>query len=156
MRKAERHAIIRQIIAAETVRTQEELLNLLEKRGVIATQATISRDIRDLKIVKVQDKDGQIHFELFNEYETEPDNHEEEKRLIRMIEDVVTNVDRVQFITIINTMPDNAQLMAAVMDEVKMPEKVTTLAGFDTIITICRTEEDAEKLADYFRSHMLS
>lgn len=156
MRKAERHALIRQIISTETVRTQEELLKHLEDRGVLATQATISRDIRDLKIVKVQDKDGAIRFELFNEYEPEPEDPEEENRLIRMIQEVVTKVDRVQFITIINTMPDNAQLLSAVMDEVKLPEKVTTLAGFDTVITICRTDEDAEKLAAYFRSHMLN
>ena len=60
MRKAERHAIIKQIISNETVRTQEELLKKIEERGGSATQATISRDIRDLKIVKVQDQDGQI------------------------------------------------------------------------------------------------
>ena len=72
-----------------------------------------------------------------------------------MIEEVVTKVDRVQFLTIITTLPDNAQLLSAVMDEVNLPEKVTTLAGFDTVITICRTNEDAEKLEEYFKGHII-
>lgn len=155
MRKAERHAIIKQIVSNETVRTQEELLKKIEERGGSATQATISRDIRDLKIVKVQDKDGQIRFELFHDHDLEQDSKEEELRLVRMIEEVVTKVDRVQFLTIITTLPDNAQLLSAVMDEVNLPEKVTTLAGFDTVITICRTNEDAEKLEKYFKGHII-
>lgn len=155
MRKAERHAIIKQIVSNETVRTQEELLKKIEERGGSATQATISRDIRDLKIVKVQDQDGQIRFELFHEKDLEQNSKEEELRLIRKIEEVVTKVDRVQFLTIITTLPDNAQLLAAVMDEVNLPEKVTTLAGFDTVITICRTNEDAEKLEEYFKGHII-
>lgn len=155
MRKAERHAIIKQIVSNETVRTQEELLKKIEERGGSATQATISRDIRDLKIVKVQDQDGQIRFELFLDHDLEQDSKEEELRLVRMIEEVVTKVDRVQFLTIITTLPDNAQLLSAVMDEVNLPEKVTTLAGFDTVITICRTNEDAEKLEEYFKGHII-
>lgn len=156
MRKVERHGIIRQIILNQRITTQEELLAALEAQGVTATQATISRDIRDLKIVKVQDKNGQAHFELFNDHKPEGDNQEEEKRLISKIQEVATKVDRVEFITIITTMPDNAQMLSAVMDEVHLPGKVTTLAGFDTVITICRTPEAAAELENYFRQHMLS
>ena len=91
----------------------------------------------------------------FHDHDLEQDSKEEELRLIRMIEEVVTKVDRVQFLTIITTLPDNAQLLSAVMDEVNLPEKVTTLAGFDTVITICRTDEDAEKLEAYFKGHII-
>ncbi|WP_122646821.1 arginine repressor [Enterococcus mediterraneensis] len=156
MRKADRHLLIKQIISNQTVRTQEELLRLLEKKGVSATQATISRDIRDLKIIKAPDETGQARFEIFQGDRFAQDGQEEERRLIHMIEDVVTKVDRVQFLTIVNTLPDNAQLITALIDEVDIPEKVTTLAGFDTVIIISRTEEDAKKIERYFRAHILA
>jgi len=120
MRKADRHLLIRQIITEHTVRTQEELLQQLEAQGVSATQATISRDIRDL---------------------------------IQMIEDVVTKVDRVQFMTLIHTVADNAPLLSAAIDEVTMPEKVCSLAGFDTVAVISRSDEDAETFYQFIRNH---
>ncbi|MEG3032922.1 MAG: ArgR family transcriptional regulator, partial [Enterococcus sp.] len=89
MRKADRHLLIKQIISTQTVRTQEELLNILESHGVSATQATISRDIRDLKIIKVPDENGVARFEIFQGDRFDGDGREEERRLIHMIEDVV-------------------------------------------------------------------
>lgn len=156
MRKADRHLLIKQLINNQTVRTQEELLKLLEQHGVTATQATISRDIRDLKIIKSPDEKGQGRFEIFQGKNTDTEDREEQQRLIRMIEDVVIKVDRVQFLSIITTSPDSAQLISAMLDDVEMPEKVTTLAGYDTVIIISRTNEDAEKVENFFKSHMLS
>ena len=71
MRKSDRHLLIKQIIAEHSVGTQEELLQLLEAQGVTATQATISRDIRDLKIVKQPDETGQTKFVLFQGMNTQ-------------------------------------------------------------------------------------
>ncbi|MFV0558168.1 MAG: arginine repressor [Enterococcus sp.] len=156
MRKADRHLLIKQIISSHTVRTQEELLHHLEQHGVSATQATISRDIRDLKIIKAPDETGHPHFEIFQGERYDQDGHEEQRRLIHMIEDIVTKVDRVEFLTIVNTIPDNAQLFSAVIDEVGMPEKVTTIAGFDTVIIISRSAEDAQKVESFFKTHMLA
>lgn len=156
MRKADRHLLIKQLINNHTIRTQEELLKLLEQHGVTATQATISRDIRDLKIIKSPDEKGQGRFEIFQGKNNETEDREEQQRLIRMIEDVVIKVDRVQFLSIITTSPDSAQLISAMLDDVEIPEKVTTLAGYDTVIIISRTDADAEKVQQFFQSHMLS
>lgn len=153
MRKADRHLLIRQIITEHTVRTQEELLQQLEVQGVSATQATISRDIRDLKIVKVPDETGQTKFVIFQGMQASEDEKEEEQRLIQMIEDVVTKVDRVQFMTLIHTVADNAPLLSAAIDEVTMPEKVCSLAGFDTVAVISRSDEDAETFYQFIRNH---
>lgn len=153
MRKADRHLLIRQIITEHTVRTQEELLQQLEAQGVSATQATISRDIRDLKIVKVPDETGQTKFVIFQGMQSSEDGKEEEQRLIQMIEDVVTKVDRVQFMTLIHTVADNAPLLSAAIDEVTMPEKVCSLAGFDTVAVISRSDEDAETFYQFIRNH---
>lgn len=154
MRKADRHVLIKQLVTNHTIRTQEELLHLLENQGVTATQATISRDIRDLQIVKSPDGNGQSKFELFQENNSQT-NKSEKQRLILMTQDVVTKIDRVQFMTIINTIPDNAPILAAAIDEVSMEEKVCSLAGFDTIVIISRTEEDAKKMEAFFRAHAL-
>ncbi|WP_430609569.1 arginine repressor [Enterococcus sp. DIV0876] len=153
MRKADRHLLIRQIITEHTVRTQDELLQQLEKHGVTATQATISRDIRDMKIVKIPDETGQTKFVIFQGLHSSDNEKVEEQRLAQMIEEVVTKIDRVQFMTLIHTIPDNAPLLAAAIDDVTMPEKVCSLAGFDTVAVISRTEEDAEKFFDFIQAH---
>jgi len=153
MRKADRHLMIRQIVTEQTVRTQEELLQLLEKQGVTATQATISRDIRDMKIVKIPDETGQTKFVLFQGQHVSDNEKAEEQRLVQMIEEVVTKINRVQFMTLIHTIPDNAPLLAAAIDDVSMPEKVCSLAGFDTVAVISRTEEDAEAFFNFIETH---
>jgi Arginine repressor len=150
MRKADRHLLIKKLIATHTIRTQDELIQLLEQEGVTATQATISRDIRDLQIIKSPDGTGQSKFELFQEQPTQEDVVESQ-HLTQMIQDMVTNVDRVQFLTIINTIPDNAQILSAAIDEVPMKEKVCSLAGFDIVVIISRTEEDAQTIEEFFK-----
>lgn len=145
MRKNERHDLIRKIVLENTIRNQNQLMDLLHQAGVSATQATISRDIRDLKIVKTIDDQGNPKFALFQEI-SEPTEDEEITRLTRMVEEVVTKVDRVQFMTIVNTLPDNAHLVAAVLDDLKNPLIVATMASYDTIIIISRSEEDAAKV----------
>lgn len=155
MRKADRHQLIKQLITNHAIRTQEELLKLLEQQGVTATQATISRDIRDLNIIKSPDETGQGRFEIFQGGRDTADDQEELTRLIQMIQEVVVKVDRVHFLSIVNTLPDNAGLLTNLIDEIEMPEKVTTLAGFDTVIIISRTDEDAAKVENFFKEHMI-
>ena len=126
MRKAQRHLLIKQVIEEFPIRTQEELLNKLGHYGVTATQATISRDIRDLKIVKAPDENGISRFVLFREKGTPDTRTEEEDRLIQMIEDIVLKVERVHFLTI-----------------------VSTIAGFDTIMIISENEDDAKQVEEF-------
>ena len=149
MRKAERHLLIKQVIDEFTIRTQEELLAKLSDYGVNATQATISRAIRDLKIVKAPDENGISRFVFFQGKEGSEAKNEDEKRLIQMIEDIVLKVERVHFLTIVHTLPDNAPLFAAVLDEIKPPHIVSTIAGFDTTIIISQNEEDAQLVEDF-------
>ncbi|MGX7172457.1 arginine repressor [Enterococcus ratti] len=149
MRKSERHLLIKQVIKEFTVRTQEELLAKLEDYGVTATQATISRDIRDLKIVKAPDEQGISRFVFFQGKKENEAKTDDEKRLVQTIEDIVTKVERVHFLTIVHTLPDNAPLFASVLDEIKPPHIVSTIAGFDTTIVISQNDEEA-KLVEKF------
>lgn len=148
MRKKDRHELIKRIISENPIRNQNELMDYLQKNQVSATQATISRDIRDLKIVKTIDDSGKPRFELFQEH-TAPTEDEDIKRLVRMTKEVIVKVDTVQFMTIVSTLPDNAHLLASVLDDLSSEKIVATMASFDTIIIISRTPEDAQQVTAF-------
>lgn len=150
MRKKDRHELIKKIISENSIRNQNELMAYLHQYQASATQATISRDIRDLKIVKTIDEAGNPRFELFQEQQpaTEDDDI---KRLIRMTNNVIVKIDTVQFMTIVGTLPDNAHLLASVLDDLSSELIVATLASFDTIIIISRTPEDAQQVAAFLQ-----
>ncbi|MEG1503265.1 MAG: ArgR family transcriptional regulator [Enterococcus sp.] len=150
MRKKDRHELIKQIISENPIRNQNELMDHLNAQHVSATQATISRDIRDLKIVKTIDETGKPRFELFQEHPV-PTEDDDIKRLIRMTDEVIVKVDTVQFMTIVGTIPDNAHLLAAVLDDLSSEYIVATMASFDTIIVISRTPADAEKVTEFLK-----
>lgn len=155
MRKADRHHLIKQIIQQEPIRNQGQLMNKLEENGVNATQATISRDIRDLQIIKSIDPDGQPRFVIFQIGSAANESKSEESaRLDRLIKEVVTNVQQVQFMTVVNTLPDNAHLLASLIDEIKPAFIVATMASFDTIIVISKDAEDAAKATEFLNQRI--
>ena len=150
MRKKDRHELIKQIISENPIRNQNELMDYLQQFHVSATQATISRDIRDLKIVKTVDDTGKPRFELFQDHQA-PTEDDDIKRLIRMTNEVIVKVDTVQFMTIVSTLPDNAHLLASVLDDLSSELIVATMASFDTIIIISRAPEDAAQVATFLQ-----
>lgn len=150
MRKKDRHELIKRIITDNPIRNQNELMDYLQQYQVTATQATISRDIRDLKIVKTIDASGKPRFELFQEQQV-PSEDDDIKRLIRMTNDVIVKVDTVEFMTIVSTLPDNAHLLASVLDDLSSELIVATMASFDTIIIISRTADDAQRVTEFLQ-----
>lgn len=150
MRKKDRHELIKRIITNNPIRNQNELMDYLQQYQVTATQATISRDIRDLKIVKTIDESGNPRFELFQEQQV-PSEDDDIKRLIRMTNDVIVKVDTVEFMTIVSTLPDNAHLLASVLDDLSSELIVATMASFDTIIIISRTADDAQRVTEFLQ-----
>ena len=151
LHKNERQKLIKQIIAQYPIHTQEELLAHLQKENVDITQATISRDIRDLEIIKVIDnKSGEPKFTMYSASQTE--NQSKKGKLVNLFNDVVTKVEHVQFLTIVHTLPDNASLLAAIIDEAQLPEVKCSLAGFDTVVLIVSDEARAIEMENYFNS----
>ena len=150
MRKKDRHELIKRIITDNPIRNQNELMDYLQQYQVTATQATISRDIRDLKIVKTIDESGKPRFELLQEQQV-PSEDDAIKRLIRMTNDVIVKVDTVEFMTIVSTLPDNAHLLASVLDDLSSELIVATMASFDTIIIISRTADDAQRVTEFLQ-----
>ena len=134
MKKIQRQALIRQIITEKPISTQEELLLCLQDAGVTATQATISRDIRELKLVKSTDENKQVRYNLFSQ----PAETLHEERLQAAV----------QFMIVVLTEKDGADVVTNWLDEVAYPEVVATIAGVDTFIVICRSEEEAQDFAE--------
>lgn len=149
MKKEIRQAAIEQLISQQPIANQEELMKALEQEGIKATQATISRDIRELRIVKEQDGDGSSHYVVFKE-----DPVSEKEQLYANIADMVTSITQVQFMNVVKTLPHNANVLSAIIDDLELPEVVGTLAGYDTIVIISGSNAAAVKINQLFNEHL--
>jgi len=136
MSKRERHAQILSILKENRVASQEALRELLNDRGTEVTQATLSRDIRELRLVKAPASDGTMHYSLPDEWESTPP-------LESLLPTLFLSADGVDHLLVIHTMKGGAQTVAAAIDWEEWPEVVGTLAGDDTILIILR---DADAL----------
>ncbi|WP_282801274.1 arginine repressor [Secundilactobacillus kimchicus] len=145
MKKEVRQSKIEQLINQYSIATQEELMARLKSAGIVATQATISRDIREMQIVKQQDATGASHYMVYK-----AGNQNERQRLYRSISETVTNYQRVRFMTIVHTLPSYANMLAAIIDDLDLDAVVGTLAGHDTIVLISPSEPDAESVLAVF------
>jgi len=146
LNKTERQNALAKIINQQPIATQDELLTALKAAGIEATQATISRDIREMRVVKAQDANGQLRYAIFR-----ADTESQMERLATAIREVGLGITRVQFINVIRTLPSNGNLLAAIIDDIKFPQVVGTVAGHDTIVIISPDEEAAEWFNDQYQ-----
>lgn len=142
MRKLDRQKVIKRIIIDNEIETQDELLNYLKEEGLQPTQATISRDMRELNIVKSYTKEGKKKLTLIV---PEKGDQELEEKLKKSIVDYGNSLEQVNFLVILHTKPNGADVIANYMDEVNMEEVVATMAGYDTMIIVTRSEEIAKQ-----------
>jgi len=140
--KEERHAMIVAIIKEREISTQEELGDALKEKGILVTQATLSRDIKELGLIKVPILDGDYRYSLPSD-RTPQDLI---RRAQRMLEDTVEAVDLAENLIVIKTTSGTAQGVAQAVDDLKWPEMVGTVAGDNTILAIIRTREQALKV----------
>ena len=143
--KKKRHDKILEIIANNEIETQGELAQLLRSSGFKVTQATVSRDIREMGLVKVASSSGK------QKYEAAQPSNEEQNRFIRVLRDSVLNVDCAQNLLVIRTGSGMAMAAAAALDHLDFPEVVGSIAGDDTIMAAVRTVEDTVLLMDKIR-----
>jgi transcriptional regulator of arginine metabolism len=140
--KARRQSLILELIDKEGLRSQEQLRRRLRKEGFEATQATISRDIRDLGLVK---RSGDGAYQRPGAEGSSPATGL--TFLQRTAGDLVRHVVRVQQLVVIRTGVGQAQSLAAAIDRAQLPEAVGTIAGDDTILVIARDGRRAQALA---------
>ncbi|MGI6035916.1 MAG: arginine repressor [Limnochordia bacterium] len=132
-----RQAAMLNIIRSKSIATQTELAEELRKRGISVTQATISRDIKELGLIKVADEGGAYRY-------VRPQRlgaSDVLRRAQRAFTDYVVDVDYAGNLIVVKTLPGTAQAVAAALDDLAWPEVVGTVGGDDAILVIVRQEE---------------
>ena len=140
--KARRQSVILDVIQRAPVRSQEQLRRSMRGAGFDVTQATLSRDIRELGLVK-GGADGAYQLPSPRMH---PNGHAAQSLLHRAAAEYLTKVDRVQQLVLLRTGPGQAQLLGVAIDGARLPEVVGTLAGDDTILVITRDARHARAL----------
>ncbi len=139
--KSERQAKLLEIIRDASVATQEELATLMLAAGMEVTQATVSRDIKDLGIIKVTTSTGaQKYVPMERSGETTS------VRLLKVFSEAVVSVNVAMNLVILKTLPGMAQAGASALDSMRLPEVAGCIAGDDTIFVAARTLEQAKQL----------
>lgn len=141
--KVNRHAKIIELIGKYQVETQEELAAYLNQEGFKVTQATVSRDIRDLKLTKIPTEDGKQRYTVHPKTGTTMND-----KYIRVLKDGFASMDMAQNILVIRTVSGMAMAVATAIDSLQFSEVVGTIAGDDTIMCAIRTVEDTVKVMD--------
>ena len=141
--KINRHAKIIELINKYHIETQEELAEYLNREGFKVTQATVSRDIRDLKLTKVPYEGGRQKYAVHQAVETEMN-----EKYIRILRDGYVSMDTAQNILVIKTVSGMAMAVCAAIDSLKWNEVVGSIAGDDTIMCVIRSMDDAVKIMD--------
>ncbi|QPS70770.1 arginine repressor [Lactococcus garvieae] len=141
MKREERLALIKQIISENKITTQEELQSVLESRGVKITQASLSRDIRELHIIKKRE-DGKSFYVFLTDF-----NAPSQSLLHQYFTNFVLKVDVASVNVVVHTHLGEADVLANAFDDEKRPEILGTLAGADTLLLICKDEQTAKTLA---------
>ena len=139
MSKRARHELILEVLKQHRVSSQEALRELLLEHGTEVTQATLSRDIRELRLVKIPGADGVGYYSLPDEWDNTPP-------LESLLPTLFQRADGVDRLLVIHTMKGAAQTVAAAIDWEEWPEILGTLAGDDTILLIVREPEQLPEL----------
>ena len=147
--KVSRHAKIVELISQNDIETQEELAELLKKEGFQVTQATVSRDIRDLKLTKVQTDGGRQKYVVLL-----PEENIISEKYRRVLQDGFASMDMAQNILVIKTVSGMAMAVAAAIDNMKWPEVVGCIAGDDTIFCAVRTSDETLEVMEKLRKMM--
>ncbi len=138
MKKQERHKLLKQILVENTVYRQEDLVKLLAKRGIDVTQATISRDIKQLQLIKVPLNDGSYRYTLPTEKEVDFS-----VKLAKTLQDAYINLDAHNEMCVLKVQPGNGPTVASLIEKMKYPEIFACLSDDDTVMIFTRSKQGA-------------
>ena len=145
MARNSRHFKILEIIAAKPIETQEELANELNASGFKVTQATVSRDIKELGLVKINDRGKQRYVK-----ETGKEKHFS-SNIANIYRNAVLSITSAQNLVIIKTVPGGASTVGMNLDRLEKNEVLGCVAGDDTVLVVTPTNETAADIADKLR-----
>lgn len=145
-----RYSKIKEIVQSRPIETQEELAKALQEEGIEVTQATVSRDIKELMLIKVPTSDGHYRYALSPEQNLLMSKN----RMVRLFQDSIIRVDAAVNQIVIHTLPGSANPVAAAIDHARWENVIGTLAGDDTILIITNGEEAVPQLVKLILSLM--
>ncbi len=140
--KTQRHEKIKELIRQYPIDTQEELALRLQKAGFEVTQATVSRDVKSLKLTKVTLKDGGSRYAVLEDPMVQSRN-----KFQRVLEDAVTGLCVAQNLVVVKTVPGMAMGAATSLDSLAWKEILGCVAGDDTIFCACPSKKEAQEVA---------
>ncbi len=147
--KARRQLRILELVRDEAVGTQEELAQHLRDGGLPVTQATVSRDIKELGLVKRAGPDGRQHYVSDVRLPTA------DEKLMRICRDSVLTVDYSANMVVVNTLPATADAVCEAIDSLRLPNVIGTMAGERTVFLVVRPPEEAPAVTEHLRGLML-
>ena len=146
--KSIRHTRIKDIIENKVIETQEELAEELRKKSIDVTQATVSRDIKELMLIKLPTGDGRYRYA----FPLEKNVVFSQSRMVRMFQDSVTSIDYSENIIVIKTLPGAANAVASTLDYAKWPEIIGTVAGDDNILAVIKPIQAVEDIVQSLKN----
>lgn len=138
MSKAKRHIKIRELILEHDIETQDELVDRLKELGFNVTQATVSRDIKEMHLIKIPSSSGRYKYGIPTKQ-----RFNAEEKLKRRIMEAFISIDQAANFIVLKTLPGNANAIGALIDELDWEEIMGTICGDDTCLILCRTEKKA-------------
>lgn len=144
--KAKRQSKILELIQSHDIETQEELSTYLQKAGFQVTQATVSRDIRELKLTKIAMDNGRQKYSVLVEVDAGM-----AEKYVRVLKEGFVSVDMAQNIVVIRTVSGMASAVCAAVDAMKIKDMIGSIAGDDTIICVIRSADMAASVVGRIR-----
>lgn len=134
--KSKRHMKIKEILMTREIETQDELVASLQQAGFSVTQATVSRDIKEMHLIKTPMNDGRYKYAMPADQRFNP-----EQRLKRALIDQFIGIDYTDNLVVIKSLPGTANSLGALIDIIEWDGVMGSICGDDTILVICRTKD---------------
>ncbi|MDQ0058280.1 transcriptional regulator AhrC/ArgR [Paenibacillus harenae] len=135
---------IKDLISNQVIETQDELVEALRQSGLHVTQATVSRDMKELMLIKVPAGEGKYKYSLPQELQRQNPVH----KLKRALLDHFVHIDFTDNLVVMKCLPGTANAIGALLDNMEWPEVMGTICGDDTILIICRTKTQSGELVE--------
>ena len=148
MKKKERQRLLTRFLTEHEIQKQEEFVDYLKLQGIEVTQTTISRDIKELKLIKVPSVNGGYRYSLPNESQEDVI-----EKLNKLLQTALVSVDQMEKFVILRTLPGNASAVGNLVDKYYQKELFSSLNDDDKVLMITWTEEKAVELAENFRKY---
>lgn len=153
-----RQSVIKRLIMENDIHNQTDLLEMLEKEDIKTTQATVSRDIRELNIIKIEDSDGKAYYRLLNSSVLGYKKRSIEERLAEVMIESGVSLTQVEFVNLLTVIPGYGNAVGILIDEVRETEKLIAgcVAGDDTILIVSKNKEDSRQVYRYLQQYMFT